>query len=126
MVLIIPFFRTVGFISFRRLPNRGAYPNPFNKSLRAFSGLSASFHFADFPIGGRTQTLSTIPLCGIVVFFKQDYRLTAFVVFLILQRGAYPNPFNKSLRVLLCFLLLFCLQKQAFDTASKQKTLSLS
>jgi len=38
----------------------------------------------------------------------------------------YSNPFNKMLRISLGFLLLICLQKQAFDTASKQKTLSHS
>jgi hypothetical protein len=36
-----------------------------------------------------------------------------------------PKPFRYCFAVA-GFLLLICLQKQAFDTASKQKTLSLS
>jgi hypothetical protein len=67
--------------------------------------------------GGRTQTLSTL------------FRIAGFISLRRLPRllrGAYSNPFNKMLRILLGFLLLICLQKRAFDTASKQKTLSLS
>ena len=37
----------------------------------------------------------------------------------------YPKPSKQTLRVRLAFLLLVCLLKQAFDTASKQKSLSL-
>ena len=37
----------------------------------------------------------------------------------------YPKPSKQTLRVRLAFLLLVCLRKQAFDTASKQKSLSL-
>ena len=37
----------------------------------------------------------------------------------------YPKPFKQTLRVRLAFLLLVCLRKQAFATASKQKSLSL-
>ena len=36
-----------------------------------------------------------------------------------------PKPFKKMLRILLAFLLLIGLRKRAFDTASKQKSLSL-
>ena len=50
---------------------RGAYPNPFNKMLRiSFRTVdslcsSSSLYFSE----GLSQTLSTIPLCGIVGFF---------------------------------------------------------
>ncbi len=70
-----------------------------------FAGLSAD---ADFLNGGLTQTLSG---------------LSAEADFL---NGGRTQTLSQLLRSCLGFLLLICLQKQAFDTASKQKTPSLS
>ena len=38
------------------------------------------------------------------------------------NNSLYTKPFKSKLRLLFGFLLLVCLRKQAFDTASKQKT----
>ena len=69
------------------------------------AGLSADADFLKF---GRTQTLSG---------------LSADADFLKFGR---TQTLSQLLRSCLGFLLLICLQKQAFDTASKQKTPSLS
>ncbi len=71
------------------------------------SGLSAGADFLNF-YEGRTQTLSG---------------LSAEADFL---NGGRTQTLSQLLRSCLGFLLLICLQKQAFDTASKQKTPSLS
>jgi hypothetical protein len=43
------------------------------------------------------------------------------------QQLGVPKPFQQyRVAISLGFSLLICLQKRAFDTASKQKTLSLS
>ncbi len=78
--------------------------------LSAGAGLSASLRFADFLhfYEGLTQTLSG---------------LSAEADFL---NGGRTQTLSQLLRSCLGFLLLICLQKQAFDTASKQKTPSLS
>ena len=58
---------------------------------------------------GRTQTLS-----GLSAHYVRR-----------LPKGGVPKPFQRyRFAILLGFLLLICLQKRAFDTASKQKTLS--
>ena len=49
----------------------------------------------------------------------RDCRLTSFADFL--GGDPYPKPFKQTLRVRLAFLLLVCLRKRAFDTASKKK-----
>jgi hypothetical protein len=51
-----------------------------------------------------------------------DCRLISLADFLGID--PYPKPFKQTLRVRLAFLLLVCLRKRAFDTASKQKSLS--
>ena len=66
--------------------------------------------FGEWEMMGFTQTLT------------QDCRLRRLPY--TSTRGL-PKPFRYCFAVA-GFLVLICLQKQAFDTASKQKTLSLS
>ena len=99
--------------------------------LFKLSGLSAALRFADLLGCGLTQIprdcrlrftsptssaigLTQSPKIGIAVFrFTQN-------VFPI--HWINPKPFKQTLCVRLAFLLLVCLRKRAFDTASKQKT----
>ncbi len=73
-----------------------------------FAGLPASFHYAVFLnfYEGRTLTL-------LILF--QDCRLRRLPKLL---RGVYSNPFNKMLRISLCFLMLINLRERAPDVAS--------
>jgi hypothetical protein len=60
-----------------------------------------------------------------VGFFIQDCRFSLRSKRLPKMAGV-PKPFQQyRVAISLGFLLLICLQKRAFDTASKQKTLSL-
>ena len=88
-------FRTAGFISLRRLPKWGAYPNPFNKSLRALFRIvdslrsSSSLYFSE----GRTQTLSTKCFAFRCVFcFSSVYKSKL----LTQLRNKKPCPENRD------------------------------
>ena len=57
--------------------------------------------------------------------FPKASGLSAHFIRRLPRWAPYPKPFKQTLRVRLAFLLLVCLRKQAFATASKQKSLSL-
>jgi hypothetical protein len=82
--------------------------------------------FLDFYEGFiQTHRTAVFRFAQNVIQGKQDCRFSLRSK--RLPKGwVYSNPYNKMLRISLGFLLLICLQKQAFDTASKQKTPSLS
>ena len=58
------------------------------------------------------------------------YAKAGTAVFALLKRppkwAPYPKPFKQTQSVCLAFLLLVCLRKRAFDTSSKQKSLSFA
>jgi len=112
----------------KRLPKRAPYPKPFKQTLRvrlAFLTLIRSikqaclYNFCEGVVDCRLRFTS--PTSSV-----EENGTVGCVSLRRLPRWApYPKPFKQTLRVRLAFLLLVCLRKQAFDTASKQKSLSL-
>ena len=70
----------------------------------------------------------TLKRLGVIFLCLQDCQLglSASLRFADFLKFGRTQTLSQLLRSRLGFLLLICLQKQAFDTASKQKTPSLS
>jgi len=73
-----------------------------------------------------TETIYRTAGFAVFLNFYEGFTLTLLILFQDcrlrrlpwLLQGAYPNPFNKMLRISLCFLMLINLRERAPDVAS--------